>query len=110
MYIVTIETKLRTGGHKEMEPEVRVLGLREARKQAGLGLETCARKADVTVRMLLSYEFGRQQPTIAPAARIAKAIGVRVDRIAEFAPAVKEVMDAGFVLSDTNGHKEEQES
>lgn len=92
-----------------MEAEVEALGLRAARKRAGLGLEPCARKAGVTVRLLIGYEMGRQTPGITNAARLSRALGVRVDRIAEFRPAVREVEAAGFVLAETNGHKKEED-
>jgi transcriptional regulator with XRE-family HTH domain len=78
-------------------------GLRAVRKRAGLGLEPCARKAGVTVRLLIAYEMGRQRPGIANAARLARALGVRVDQIDEFAPAVRDVEAAGFVLAEANG-------
>ena len=85
-----------------MEAEVETLGLRAARKRVGLGLEPCARKAGVTVRLLIAYEMGRQTPGIKNAARLARALGVRVDSIEEFLPAVRETEDAGFVLAETN--------
>jgi len=88
-----------------VETELQTLGLRAARKRAGLGLEPCARKAGVTVRLLIGYEMGRQRPGIANAARLARALGVRVDQIEEFAPAVREVEAAGFVLSEANGRE-----
>jgi len=79
------------------------MGLRTARKRAGLGLEPCARKAGVTVRLLIAYEMGRQRPGITNASRLARALGVRVDRIEEFVPAVREVEAAGFALAETDG-------
>ena len=85
--------------------EAEKLGLRAARKRAGLGLEPCARKAGVTVRLLIGYEMGRQRPGITNAARLARAVGVRVDRIEEFVPAVREVESAGFVLAEANGRE-----
>jgi transcriptional regulator with XRE-family HTH domain len=88
-----------------VEADVKRVGLRAARKRAGLGLEPCARKAGVTVRLLIAYEMGRQKPGIANAARIARALGVRVDCIEEFVPAVREVEAAGFVLADTDGQR-----
>ena len=91
-----------------MEAELQTVGLRAARKLAGLGLEPCARKAGVTVRLLIAYEMGRQRPGIRNAARLARAVGVRVDRIEEFVPAVKEVESAGFVLDETNGQEKEE--
>jgi hypothetical protein len=36
------------------------------------------------------------------ASRIARVLGVRVDEIAEFLPAVREVEAAGFVLVEAN--------
>jgi transcriptional regulator with XRE-family HTH domain len=90
-----------------VETELQTLGLRAApRKRAGLGLEPCARKAGVTVRLLIAYEMGRQRPGIANAARLARALGVRVDRIEEFLPAVREVESAGFVLAEANGREQ----
>ena len=86
-----------------METDLQTLRLRAARKHAGLGLEPCARRAGVTVRLLIAYEMGRQKPGIKNAARIARVLGVRVDGIEEFLPAVRETEAAGFVLSDTDG-------
>ncbi len=83
------------------------VALRVARKRAGIGLERCARFSGVTIRDLVRYERGRSVPGIRNAARLARALGVRVDEIEEFLPAVKEVEAAGFVLADTNGHKKE---
>ena len=89
-----------------METELQTLRLRAARKRAGLGLEPCARKAGVTVRLLIAYEMGRQRPGIANAARLARALEMRVDRIQEFLPAVREVEAAGFVLAETKDRNE----
>jgi transcriptional regulator with XRE-family HTH domain len=88
---------------EQVEAQLQTLGLRAARKRAGLGLEPCARRAGVTVRLLIAYEMGRQRPGIVNAARLACALGVRVDRIEEFAPAVREVEAAGFVLAEAKG-------
>jgi transcriptional regulator with XRE-family HTH domain len=85
-----------------VEAQLQTLGLRAARKRAGLGLEPCARKAGVTVRLLLAYEMGRQKPGIANAARLARALDVRVDQIEEFTPAVREVEAAGFELAEAD--------
>jgi transcriptional regulator with XRE-family HTH domain len=89
------------------------MGLREARQRAGIGLERCARFAGITVKDVIRYERGRTTPGIKNAAKIAHVLGVRVDRIEEFIPAVREVEAAGFVLAETladaemngNGHK-----
>ena len=89
-----------------MEAEAEKVGLRAARKRAGLGLEPCARKVGVTVRLLIGYEMGRQRPGINNAARLARVLGVRVDRIEEFAPAVREVEAAGFVLAEAKGREQ----
>jgi transcriptional regulator with XRE-family HTH domain len=90
---------------RQVEAQLQASGLRAARKRAGLGLEPCARRAGVTVRLLIAYEMGRQRPGIKNAARLARALGVRVDRIEEFAPAVREVELAGFVLAEANGRE-----
>ena len=77
-----------------------VVGMMEARKRAGLGLERCSRFSGVSVRDVIRYERGRTSPGIRNAARIARVLGVRVDEIAEFLPAVREVEEAGFILAD----------
>ena len=87
------------------EPEV--LGMMEARKRAGLGLERCSRFSGVSVRDVIRYERGRTSPGIRNAARIAAVLGVRVDEIEEFLPAVREVEKAGFVLADRDKTKAE---
>lgn len=91
-----------------MEAEVEKLGLRAARKRAGLGLEPCAREAGVTVRLLINYEMGRQTPGIRNATRLARALGIRVDQVEEFIPAVREVEAAGFVLAEMDSHKKQK--
>jgi transcriptional regulator with XRE-family HTH domain len=80
------------------EPEV--LTMRQARKRAGLGLERCSRFSGVSARDVIRYERGRTSPGIKNAARIARVLGVRVDEVEEFLPAVREVEEAGFVLTD----------
>jgi transcriptional regulator with XRE-family HTH domain len=59
----------------------------------------------VSVRDVIRYERGRTSPGIKNAARIAAALGVRVDEIEEFLPAVREVEEAGFVLDDSDNTK-----
>ncbi len=78
-----------------------LLTLRQARQRAGIGLERCSRFSGVTVRDLVRYERGRTVPGITNAARLARALDVRVDRIEEFLPAVEEVRAAGFVLAES---------
>ena len=85
--------------------ESEVMGMMEARKRAGIGLERCSRFSGVSVRDVIRYERGRTSPGIKNAARIAAVLGVRVDQIKEFLPAVSEVEAAGFVLADRDGTK-----
>lgn len=82
------------------EGETEVLGMLEARKRAGFGLERCSRFSGVSIRDVIKYERGRAKPGIRNAARIAAVLGVRVDEIEEFLPAVREVEAAGFVLAE----------
>jgi transcriptional regulator with XRE-family HTH domain len=77
----------------------------EARRRAGLGLERCSRFSGVSVRDVIRYERGRTSPGIKNAARIAAVLGVRVNEIEEFLPAVREVEEAGFVLADRDDTK-----
>ncbi len=84
----------------EVQTRPKVLGMMEARKQAGLGLERCSRFSGVSIRDVIRYERGRTAPGIRNAARIAAVLGVRVNQIEEFLPAVREVEAAGFVLAD----------
>ena len=84
----------------ETQTRPRVLGMMEARKRAGLGIERCSRFSGVSVRDVIRYERGRTSPGIRNAARIATVLGVRVDQVEEFLPAVREVEAAGFVLAD----------
>ena len=74
-----------------METKTATLTLREARRRAGLGLPACSRRTGVDVPSLLRYETGKTQPRIENAAKIADALGVRVDEVTEFLPAVREV-------------------
>jgi transcriptional regulator with XRE-family HTH domain len=87
----------------EVQTGPEVLTMMQARKRAGLGLERCSRFSGVSVRDVIKYERGRSVPGIRNAARIARVLGVRVDEIKEFLPAVREVEAAGFVLADPNG-------
>ncbi len=82
-----------------------VLTMRQARKRAGIGLERCSRFSGVSIRDVIRYERGRTSPGIRNAARIAAVLGVRVDQIEEFLPAVREVEAAGFVLADRDNTK-----
>ncbi len=77
-----------------------LLGMMEARKKAGIGIERCSRASGVDTRSIVWYERGRARVGIKNAARIAAVLGVRVDEIVEFLPAVREVQEAGFVLPD----------
>jgi transcriptional regulator with XRE-family HTH domain len=79
----------------------------EARKRAGIGLERCSRASGVDIRSITRYERGRSRPGIRNAARIAAVLGVRVNEIEEFLPAVCEVEAAGFVLANPDGAKAE---
>jgi DNA-binding XRE family transcriptional regulator len=88
---------------KEVSTKVRTkttLTLREARKRAGLGLPACSQRTGVDIPSLLRYEKGRTRPRIGNAAKIADVLGVQVDEITEFLPAVREVEAAGFVLAN----------
>ncbi len=87
--------------------EPQVLTMIQARKRAGLGIERCSRFPGVSVRDVIRYERGRSIPGIKNAARIAAVLGVRVDEVEEFLPAVREVEAAGFVLANPNGTKAE---
>jgi transcriptional regulator with XRE-family HTH domain len=75
----------------------------EARKRAGIGLERCSRASGVDVRSIIRYERGRSRVGIRNAARLAAVLGVRVDEVEEFLPAVREVEAAGFALVGTDG-------
>lgn len=92
---------------RQTEGEPEVLTMMEARKRAGIGLERCSRFSGVSVRDVIRYERGRTSPGIKNAARIAAVLGVRVDEIEEFLPAVREVEAAGFVLAENGDAKAE---
>lgn len=83
--------------------EIEVLGMLEARKRAGIGIERCSRISGVDIRSLIRYERGRARVGIKNAARIARVLGVRVDQVEEFLPAVREVQEAGFALVGAYG-------
>ncbi len=55
------------------------VGLRVARKRAGIGLERCARFSGVSIRDIVRYERGRTVPGITNAARLARVLGIRVN-------------------------------
>ena len=87
----------------ETQTRAAPVALRDARRRAGIGIERCSRFSGVSVRDVIRYEQGRTTPGIKNAARIARVLGVRVDSIEEFLPAVRETEDAGFMLADTDG-------
>ena len=91
----------------EVQTRPEVITMMQARKRAVIGLERCSRFSGVSVRDVIRYERGRSVPGIRNAARIAAVLGVRVDEVEEFLPAVREVEAAGFVLA--NGVKAETE-
>ena len=96
----------------EVQTRPKVLGMLEARKRAGIGIERCSRVSGVDIRSIVRYERGRARVGIKNAARIARVLGVRVDEIEEFLPAVREVEAAGFVLvraDGEDGQENEQE-
>jgi transcriptional regulator with XRE-family HTH domain len=86
------------------QPEV--LSMTEARKRAGIGIERCSRASGVDIRSIIRYERGRSRVGIRNAARIAAVLGVRVDEVEEFLPAVREVEAAGFVLAENGAMAE----
>ena len=88
-----------------MEPGTQTLTLRQIRKRTGYGLETFARKAGITVNMLLRYEFGRQEPTLKNAAKMAMTLGCKLEDISEFQPMLRELKDLGIEVR-LNGHRE----
>jgi transcriptional regulator with XRE-family HTH domain len=89
----------------EVQTRPKVLGMLEARKRAGIGIERCSRASGVDIRSIIRYERGRARVGIKNASRIARVLGVRVDEIAEFLPAVREVEAAGFVLPERDETK-----
>ena len=91
-----------------MATQKTTLTLREARKLAGLGRLKCARLASIDAASLGRYETGKVQPGIKNATRIAEVLGVRVDEIVEFIPAVQEVQGAGFIPANTKSPVEKK--
>ena len=81
--------------------------LREVRKKAGVGLEKCARLADTDVRTLVRYEQGKSKPGIVNAAKISRGLGVRIDEVLEFVPALREIESIGFTLVETDSHSKD---
>ena len=52
------------------------MGLREARKAAGMSLRDLAQKVGVTAASINRYELGQRSPKIPIAKRIAEVLGV----------------------------------
>ena len=90
-----------------MDTKVEALGLRELRKNMGLGLERCSRKTHINVRTLIQYEQGRSQPGLVNAAKIARGLGVQIAGVTELQPALREIEDIGFTLVETNRNGKE---
>jgi transcriptional regulator with XRE-family HTH domain len=56
--------------------------LQELRKAAGLSQVELAQRSDTAIDTLRKWEQGRNLPNIEAAARLAKAMGVSLDRLA----------------------------
>ena len=87
----------------------KTLTLREARKRAGLGRAKCAMLAGIDAPSLGRYETGKVRPGLVRAVRIAEVLGIRVDEVAEFVPALREAEAAGLVLAETDGTNSREE-
>ena len=59
-------------------------GLKEARVDAGLGREKCARLAGVNEPLLYRYEAGLRRPGMENATKIAGVLGVGFGEVEEF--------------------------
>jgi transcriptional regulator with XRE-family HTH domain len=67
-----------------------LVGLREARERAGIGRSRFARLAGFGEGDIYRYETGRKRPTYKTAMRLASALNIGIEEIAEFAPALQE--------------------
>ena len=56
--------------------------LQELRKAAGLSQVELAQRSDTAIDTLRKWEQGRNLPNIEAAARLAKALGISLDRLA----------------------------
>jgi transcriptional regulator with XRE-family HTH domain len=65
--------------------------LQELRRRAHLSQSQLARAAEVPIGSLRNWEHGRRTPLLDAAARLARALGVRLD------------LDAGLVLGELAG-------
>ena len=63
--------------------------LKEARLKAGLGRLRCAKLAGIDKPLLYRYELGLRRPGVRNATKIARALGVELEDIEEFRPAVE---------------------
>jgi transcriptional regulator with XRE-family HTH domain len=75
--------------------------LKEARVEAGYGLEKCSALSGVNRVLILRYENGKAVPGIVNAAKIAHVLGVRLEDIREFEHAVAEAEAAGLTTANT---------
>jgi transcriptional regulator with XRE-family HTH domain len=64
--------------------------LNEAIRASGLTKTECARAAGVARSQLYMYETGKVRPELKNAVRIAEALGIEVEEVAEFGLALKE--------------------
>lgn len=63
--------------------------LREARERAGFGRSRFARLVGIGEGDLYRYETGKKHPRFETAVRLASALDIGIEEIAEFAPALK---------------------
>jgi transcriptional regulator with XRE-family HTH domain len=71
------------------EEEKGVVGLREARERAGYGRSRFARLAGFGEGDIYRYETGQKKPKYETAVRLASALNIGVEEVAEFAPALQ---------------------
>jgi len=71
-----------------------LVGLAKLRREQGLSQHELATKANMLQQAISDYEVGKKEPTLNTACRLAEALGVSVDQVAQALREQKEQVTA----------------
>lgn len=71
-----------------------MVGLAKLRREQGLSQHELATKANMLQQAISDYEVGKKEPTLNTACRLAEALGVSVDQVAQALREQKEQVTA----------------
>ena len=72
----------------------KLVGLAKLRREQGLSQHELATKANMLQQAISDYEVGKKEPTLNTACRLAEALGVSVDQVAQALREQKEQVTA----------------